>query len=298
MPLIKRNVCPACSKGNFKVIYSLIYSDEKLSSFLKSYYGNRVKLDKIKDSKYSLLECVNCSLIFQEEIPSNNFLNILYEDLIDTRISFKKKNNFEIKYNKKLNYEIKLINSIFRKDPKSIDILEFGAGWGYWSKYMQNKNYNISAFEISEKRINFMRKNNIKVIDELDNFKDKFDLIYSEETFEHISKPKETLVAMSKLLKNNGFILLRFPSNFLFKLKLNNDYKPKADCAHPLEHINLFNKKSFEFMVKDTDLEIITFKSKINLSLIQILKDLKNFFYFDSILLKKNHNLSRKKVNL
>ena len=61
---------------------------------------------------------------------------------------------------------------------------------------MQNKNYNISAFEISEKRINFMRKNNIKVIDELDNFKDKFDLIYSEETFEHISKPKETPIPL------------------------------------------------------------------------------------------------------
>jgi hypothetical protein len=104
-------------------------------------------------------------------------------------------------------------------------------------------------------------------------------------------------------------------SNFLFKLKLNNDYKPKADCAHPLEHINLFNKKSFEFMVKDTDLEIITFKSKINLSLIQILKDLKNlgfqennqevltdcqnkleFIYND--IKKNNANLSNKFVNI
>ena len=244
------------------------------------------------------MECINCSLIFQEEIPSNIFSNILYEDLIDTEISFNKKNNFEIKYKKKLSYEVKLINNIFKKDPNFIHILEFGAGWGYWSKYMQEKGFNISAFEISENRINFMKKNNIKVINKLDNPNDKFDLIYSEETFEHISNPRETLLAMSKLLKDNGFILLRFPSNFLFKSKLNSDYRPKADCAHPLEHINLFKKKSFEFMLKNTDLKIITLKSKINFSLIQVLKDFKNFFYFDNILLRKNNNLTRKNISL
>ena len=298
MPLIKRNVCPTCSKSNFKIIFSLFYSDKKLSSFLKSYYGNKIKLDKIKNKKYTLLECINCSFIFQEEVPSNNFSEILYEDLIDTGTSFNKKYNFEIKYKKKLSYEIKLINNILKKDPKSIDILEFGAGWGYWSKYMQEKGFNISAFEISENRINFMKKNNIKVISKLNNSKDKFDLIYSEETFEHISNPRETLMTMSKLLKDNGFILLRFPSNYLFKSKLTNNYRPKSDCAHPLEHINLFNKKSFKFMLKNTDLETIIFKSKINFSLIQVLKDFKNFFYFDNILLKKNHNLSRKSINL
>ena len=298
MPLIKRNVCPTCSKSNFKIIFSLFYSDKKLSSFLKSYYGNKIKLDKIKNKKYTLLECINCSFIFQEEVPSNNFSEILYEDLIDTGTSFNKKYNFEIKYKKKLSYEIKLINNILKKDPKSIDILEFGAGWGYWSKYMQEKGFNISAFEISENRINFMKKNNIKVISKLNNSKDKFDLIYSEETFEHISNPRETLLTMSKLLKDNGFILLRFPSNYLFKSKLTSNYKPKPDCAHPLEHINLFNKKSFKFMLKNTDLETIIFKSKINFSLIQVLKDFKNFFYFDNILLKKNHNLSRKSINL
>lgn len=298
MLLIKRNVCPTCSGNDFKTIYTLSYSNDKLSSFLRSYYGNRIEIDKIKDNKYNLLECLNCSLIFQEEIPNENFSNILYEDLIDPEVSLNKKNNYENKYYKKLNYEIDLINSIFKKNLESIRILEFGAGWGYWSKFLQNKNYNICAFEISKKRIDFMKKNKIKVVNELKNSQDKFDLIYSEETFEHISHPKETLLTMSKLLNDNGFILLRFPSTYLFKSKLNDAYKPKDDCAHPLEHINLFNKKSFKFMVEDTDLEIINFKSKIHFSLIEIFKDFKNLFYFDSVLLKKNHNLSRKKINL
>ena len=40
-------------------------------------------------------------------------------------------------------------------------------------------------------------------------------------------------------------------------------------------------------MVKNTDLEIINFKSKFNFSLINFFKDIKNFAYFDSALIKK-----------
>ena len=81
--------------------------------------------------------------------------------------------------------------------------------------------------------------------------------------------------------------MLRFPCSFLFKLKLNKKYIPCNDCAHPLEHINLLKKKSFEAMIFESDLEIVNFKSKFNFSLRNFLKDIKNFFYFDSVLMKK-----------
>ena len=131
-----------------------------------------------------------------------------------------------------------------------------------------------------------MKDRGIKTISDLDNLEEKFDLVYSEETFEHIPNPRETLIKLSSLLKKNGFILLRFPSNFLFKYKLNKNYIPKTDCAHPLEHINLLNKKSFKKMIKETNLEIINLKCRFNPSILNFLKDLKNIIYFDSILLK------------
>ena len=40
-------------------------------------------------------------------------------------------------------------------------------------------------------------------------------------------------------------------------------------------------------MVKDSDLEIISLKSKFNFSIKNLLKDIKNFFYFESVLIKK-----------
>ena len=180
-----------------------------------------------------------------------------------------------------------LIKNIFKKKNEEISVLDFGAGWGFWLNYLKKNNFDVCAFEVSETRIDFLKKSKIKIITDIENTESKFDFIYSEETFEHISDPKETLVNLSKILKENGFIMLRFPSSFLFKFRLNKKYKPNTDCAHPLEHINLLKKKSFENMILDTNLEIINFKSKFNFSLRNFLKDIKNIFYFDSILMKK-----------
>ena len=40
-------------------------------------------------------------------------------------------------------------------------------------------------------------------------------------------------------------------------------------------------------MIKDSNLKIISFKSQFNFSIKNFLKDIRNFFYFDSILIKK-----------
>lgn len=258
-----------------------------MKSFLKNYYKGRIDINLLKEFQYILKECNHCKLIFQQFIPDHNFSEKLYEDIIDKEDSLLKKDNFEKKNYKKLSYEINLINNIFKKKPKDISILEFGAGWGFWLNYLKIRGYNVHGYEVSESRINFMTQNKINVLTNIDNINNKFDFIFSEQTFEHISNPKEMLLSLSKILKEEGYIFLRFPSAFLFKPKLNKSYKPNNDCAHPLEHINLFKKNSFKAMVSDTNLEIISLKSKFSFSIKNTLKDIKNLFYFDNVLIKK-----------
>jgi len=287
MSLTIRNSCPACTNKRTKEIFSLPYNSQKMIDFLSNYYKGTIDIEKLNGQNYKLLECKNCNLIFQEQIPNKKFSYELYEKYIDKDDKFKKKNNYEIKYHKKLSYEMELIKNIFKKENEKISILDFGAGWGFWLNYLKKNNFDVYAFEISETRIDFLKKNQIKIIPDIVNIDNKFDFIYSEETFEHIPDPKKTLINLSKILKEDGFIMLRFPSSFLFKLKLNRKYKPCTDCAHPLEHINLLKKKSFEKMIEGSNLEIVNFKSKFDFSLRSFLKDIKNFFYFDSILIKK-----------
>ena len=260
-----------------------------MTNFLENYYKGKIERNKLEEFYYKLIQCKFCKLIFQEQIPDENFSEHLYENIIDQKDSYNKKENFEKKYYRKLIYEINLIKGIFKKRFKDISVLEFGAGWGFWSNYLKDNHFNVYAFEVSKSRIKNLEKNKINIVTDIESTNKKFDFIYSEETFEHIPKPRETLIKLSKILNNNGFILLRFPSSFLFKLKLNINYKPRKDCAHPLEHINCFNKKSFISMLKNTDLKIINYKSKFHFSIINFFKDIKNFAFFDSVLIKKNN---------
>ncbi len=289
MTLLKRDICPACERSEFKEIYSLSYNSKKMHFFLNKYYKGLLQIDKLNKYRYRLLECKSCRLIFQEQIPGKEFSKELYENIIDQGDSLLKKDNFEKKWNKKLFYEIKMIENLFKKKSNEISVLEFGAGWGNWAQHLKNKNFNICAFEVSDSRIDYMNKKGIRTLTDINETNKKFDFIYSEETFEHISNPKETLITLSKILNNGGYMLLRFPSHFLFKFRVKQNYKPTADCAHPLEHINLFKKKSFDEMLKNTNLETITFKSKFNWSFRNFLKDLKNLVYFRSILIRKNY---------
>ena len=115
MSLTIRKICPACSKDNFKKIYSLPYNSEKMTNFLEKYYNDLIDIKKLEEHEYKLLECQYCSLIFQEQIPDEKFSQELYEDVIDKEYSLLKKENFEKKYYKKIFYEISLIKGIFKK---------------------------------------------------------------------------------------------------------------------------------------------------------------------------------------
>ena len=266
-------------------MYSLEYKSNKLRKFLKKYY--RYNSFKLQDYCYDLIECKNCTGIFQRYIPNKNFSSDIYNKIISAKNSLEKKLNFSnINFRKYFN-ESKIIEKIMNKKPRNITVLEFGSGWGTWTKFLKANNFKVDCFEISKKRINYMKKDNINVLKNLNSVRKKYDFIYSDQTFEHLNDPKKTINTLSMLLKKNGHMLLGFPSSFLFKRKLNKKYIPSKDAAQPLEHINLFNKKCLKIMIRDASLKIIHFKSIYDFSLKNILLDIKNYFIFNYVLLKK-----------
>ena len=53
---------------------------------------------KLERFYYKLVQCKFCNLIFQEQIPDENFSEELYENIIDQKDSYLKKENYEKKY--------------------------------------------------------------------------------------------------------------------------------------------------------------------------------------------------------
>ena len=186
----------------------------------------------------------------------------------------------------KLQYDFNLIQELSKKKDK-IKILEFGCGWGYWAKFMQSKSMIIKTFEFSKKRKNFLLENNIENFQDLNQINDEFDIIYSEEVLEHLINPLDDLKNLSKLLKPGGFMYHRFPSSKFFELKLKFRYIPRKDCAHPLEHINIFNKKCFQKISDILNLKKINLNNLKNFDPSKKMKFIKNNYLFNFIILRK-----------
>ena len=133
-----------------------------------------------------------------------------------------------------------------------------------------------------------LKEKGFKICADIRTCKNKFDIIFADQVFEHIPNPAETLKLFIPLLNDNGYIFLKFPSSLMFKNKLKNNYEPKKDCAHPLEHINTFNRKAFTFLTKSLNLKISYVNRHNILNYRKYLKFLKDFFYFDQILIKRS----------
>ena len=288
MKLIERLECPFCEEKIFKSLFKKNYSHPDLLNFINEYYQSTSLDLSLENEIYEIFECSNCNGLFQKFIPDNDFSNFLYDNLISAKDSLKKKSDYYIKNKNKLNEDLSIISKLCNKKVDEIKILEFGCGWGFWSKFMKSKLFNITTCEFSIKRHDHLIKNKISNYRNLNEIKGRFDFIYSEEVLEHITSPLDTLKQLKGLLSKSGFMLHRFPSTFLFKEKLIYNYRPKKDCAHPLEHINLIYKKSFIKLCEKLNLSIYNPLKIKNQKLKSKVKNLKSNFLFNSVILHRN----------
>ena len=284
MKLIERVNCPYCRKIDFKSLYIKNYNSNILKTFLSNYYKNKEIIDILKLDTYEIVECIKCRGLFQKYIPNEELSYYLYEKLISPKDSFNKKKNIITTNYKEYTLDAKIIKKLIKKNNNEIKILEFGCGWGFWTKFMKELNFDVETVEISDSRIDYLEKNGIQNYRNINNINKKFDLIFSNQAFEHISDPLQTLNNLKNKLNENGFMFHKFPSSFLFKSRLTKNYKPKKDCAHPLEHINILNYKCFQTMCDKNNLKI----GKVRrLGILDGFKSLKNNILFNQIILKK-----------
>ncbi len=288
MKLIERNKCPYCESIKFNTLYKKNYNSIILKVFILEYYKDEKIIDILKSNIYEITECIECNGIFQKYIPDEDLSYFLYEKLISAEESFNKKKNIIHTNFKEYSLDAEIIKNLLEKKNNEIKILEFGCGWGFWAKFMKELNFNVETVEISDSRIDHLKKNNIQNYKSIKEINQNYDLIFSNQALEHIPYPIKTIKELYDKLNNNGIMYHKFPSSFLFKKKLTKNYIPKKDCAHPLEHINIFNKQCFTKICKITNLQKVEIK---NLKLIEKIKILKNNFFFNQVILKKSNIL-------
>ena len=241
----QREACPLCGTGNAAVLSDISYTDPELRAFIESFYAGRVNVDALAQGSYRVVQCGRCDFVYQDPILDDAGMQMLYRDWVDQERSLGKKQNAPAKLYQQYAGQLKTLSQLFDKLPSQTRVLDFGMGWGYWSRMAQAHGYDVSGFELSPPRCEHAREMGLKVIDELAQDGDGFDFIFANQVFEHLADPAGVLKELCGCLNNDGILYLRVPDGRGVADRLRGQgWSPGLDAIHPLEHINCFTRKT------------------------------------------------------
>lgn len=265
--LIPRKFCPACETRTRIVVYQLPFSNRTLKKFLTDFYTQRANLDVLDAQVYQIRKCQQCGLLFQGNAFNEEGQAALYGEWIDNEKSLRKKQQARAKLYQQYAGQLATISRLFSLPPHEVKILEYGMGWGYWSRMAMAFGYRVSGLELSPERVEHATKLGIEVIDSLPASGPNYDFIYANQVFEHLPNPLETLRQLSDQLKPGGIIYLRVPDGRDIQRKLKKKgWSADLDAVHPLEHINCFSRRTLRSMASKAGLRVLQPPLRIDLS--------------------------------
>lgn len=249
--------CPACRSVEYTILITTPYSDSSIASYLDRYYSSQGHPDfsRLSGEEFRLARCNKCGLIFQDRVPTDEFLVELYEKWITPcppANGLQKADESARRFR-----DIRLILRIIRhlrKPSHVVRVLDFGMGWCEWLFAARGLGCEIYGLELSSSRIAFAAANGVRVLktEELSNH--TFDIINCEQVLEHLEDPRGVLQSLQRCLGPDGVIILGVPNVGPVERRLGMgrgvDWSGErhsrqrgnpTEAVTPLEHLNSFN---------------------------------------------------------
>ena len=255
---IERKHCPACKSESMTTLLSAPFSDGFVWGYLERYYDEHGFIEKeyLEGGTFELVECNDCRLVFQKYIGNDDLLERLYTKWINPE--YARSNDLlreDYFFYAKLAQEVMMFIRYFGKRPSELSFLDFGMGWAQWSLMAQGLGVKSFGAELSPDKIAYGKARGIEIVayDDIPNH--KFDLINTEQVFEHVSEPLEMLQHLRKGVRSGGLLKLSVPNGNEAKKSLTKiDWNAPQWASNspmvvaPLEHINTYTTGALEAM--------------------------------------------------
>ena len=262
---IERKKCPVCDSRDHRKIYECRYDEPPIRDYLVDFYvpQGTIEPEYLADASYVLCECDKCHAIFQRYIPGETLMERIYEHWIDPqKARVDDHEGGDLQRFAKYAQEIMQIVAFLGKTPSSLDLFDYGMGWGRWALMAKAFGCNSYGTELSDTRVAFARSNGIRCLTWNEIALHKFDFINTEQVFEHIPNPLATLRYLSGALKPGGIIKISVPPahDIERRLKSMDWQSPKGsrnslNAVAPLEHINCFRRTSIATMANEAGMQ-------------------------------------------
>ncbi|MFQ6052540.1 MAG: class I SAM-dependent methyltransferase [Candidatus Hydrothermarchaeota archaeon] len=151
---------------------------------------------------------------------------------------------------------------------KASSFLELGGGYGFFSNLVSEYfRIKVDMIELSKQGARYANENfkNVNVIEgslesSATRFSKRFDVVFSGHLLEHLVSLRSYFSFASKLVKENGHILMFTPNADSLRYRI---FRKYWGWAAPREHINFISQKGVRLLAKEYGLEIEILKSTI-----------------------------------
>jgi len=204
---------------------------------------------RVRDkSDLEIRECVSCGLVFLSSFE--HISEAFYEDsgMHEGDVSPEQWLR-ETAWDDKRRFDF-LTRMIENKD-----ILDFGCGNGGFLIRCRDAAKNIMGVEPEQKLQSWFQQNHLRVIQNLKDVSEHFDLITAFHVLEHIPNPREILISLSNKLKSHGEIIIEVPSanDALISIYGN---KAFSEFTYWSCHLFLFNENALRILSGQAKLKV------------------------------------------
>lgn len=274
-----RRPCPCCSGQTSKTLTNI--SVKEIAANNWSYRKDITSLLNVTmDDSFEIVKCSECAFIYSKHLPSDDFLNILYDQVIDLS-SKQALINYKDEYPRRLRY-LSSLSHLLNDTAQNIKVLDFGAGFGQTSKILQAQGMQVIAYETSSLRRTDLLHSGINTISTENELIENgpYSVIICDNVLEHVPNPDMVIRLFKSVSTLNTILFVSVPS---YEPKDVDHYIKTTDMSlNPWEHLNYFDISHLDNFLIKHNFDVISnveLKSTINLGLraeLNTLKRLKN----------------------
>ncbi|MBO7194026.1 MAG: class I SAM-dependent methyltransferase [Bacteroidaceae bacterium] len=223
MTIISYDKCPLCKSNAIKKRFTCI---DKFAT----------------GEEFDIYECDNCGLAFTQNIPDEKEIGRYYES--PSYISHSNTNKGFVNTVYHLVRMIMLRNKARLVERLTIlkngNILDYGAGTGYFARTMTAKGWNVIAIEKSEKARELALKEfgfKMQDTDTLADIKDKeLDVVTMWHVMEHIQDPDKMWSELHRILDDTGIAIVAVPNSISYDAQRYKEHWAAYDVPRHLWH--------------------------------------------------------------
>jgi transcription elongation factor Elf1 len=258
-----RQRCPACDCPERSVFLDLPYDSGQVYEHLVDKYQKRMgKFEPacVQGERYMIAECKSCDLLYQVQLPTAEMLTKVYSEWIDYDAARRRDEEKRGGKINQYNYEFALLNKWAKG--KKLKVFDYGMGHGRWLEVAYVHGHTGYGYEYDAHR--HYKANSLYTVLSLEEIdQHQFDFINTEQVFEHLSHPAETLHMLAKALKPGGMLRISVPEGITMRGKIKQDmrldFSPYAKIPMgplvPLQHLNCYAGRSMQIMASRAGLQ-------------------------------------------